>query len=126
MFNHYCLVCHDPDRFNMVLSDAKRIDSKISTIISKYNNIDIPREIEHEFVAEHNSVHITCGNCYKIHTNSLSMIEKSINDKLKKVSALIYSKEFDDSDYFQILQLLRGHYIRSYKYLERIHAKSAA
>jgi hypothetical protein len=57
---------------------------------------------------------------------SLRNVEKSINDKVKKLAALIESHTLKDADYFLALTLLRGNYSRSYRNLEIIHAKNAA
>jgi hypothetical protein len=125
--NQYCIVCHDPNAFSVAVSNAKNIDNRLSRIFVNYDkSITISREIERTFAIENNHISILCGQCPKIHMQSLRNVEKSINDKVKKLAALIESHTLKDADYFLALTLLRGNYSRSYRNLEIIHAKNAA
>lgn len=126
--NHlnHCLVCHDPNHFDMKVREAKRISRNIEVILSKYGDAYSLEMYEkdgmrHNFDFDHQHQHFMCGHCYKVNTMSLRNAEDDIVDNLLKFVMLVKTdkEKVSDSDYHSILRNLAGHYPGMYRNLER-------
>ena len=113
------MVCRAENKFNIEISNIKRITQQVKQL-SNYenkqeNNREI-RELSSQLMYDKKYIHYMCGTCYKINETVLINLERQL-DKLLIDFAIHYTVN-KKGELQQILRILSGHYPLKYRSLE--------
>lgn len=111
------LYCNDKKKFDLSLSNAKRIKYRLEELL-KFSNINYELtdkdkfEISRIYCKSHH--HFMCGHCYKVNEHELWKIEDEIKNLAYKIYKIIQRTDLDKNTYnhlkYNAQNLLRGHY----------------
>lgn len=135
MLNAHCLVCSDKNSFRGKVFSLENVQRRVLELISLYErklnsrNIEVPRDISREVLHgvsnEHNHHHMMCGHCPQVDSNKIKRIDDKIHQGLAVICTILNNEELDENDknnlYHASLQIFRGHYPMSYRFLERYY-----
>lgn len=135
MFNAHCLVCSDKNSFRSKVFSIKNVENRILNLISIYlrkigcKKLEVPNEISKKVrygVSNENShVHLMCGHCHEVDENSLRRLDETIHQSLSVICTILkddrLTKDEKNELYHKSLQLFRGNYPISYRFLERYY-----
>lgn len=137
MFNAHCLVCSDKNSFRSKVFSIKNVENRLLNLISIYlrkidcKKLEVPNEISKKVrygvSNEHSHSHLMCGHCHEVDENSLRRLDETIHQSLSVICTILkddrLTKDEKNELYHKSLQIFRGNYPISYRFLERYYNK---